>query len=103
LSSLYNDLASAGADILTTTMPVPRGKKRKSDQSVATTEDGHLQTMSAKSPTKMGEDSQESPRKRRKLGVTLAQKQALMDNLQLEGAWPGRVSKHRENTWLTIS
>ncbi|EON96805.1 hypothetical protein UCRPA7_7629 [Phaeoacremonium minimum UCRPA7] len=35
-------------------------------------------------PTKTGSPTEESPRKRRKIGITLTQKQALIDNLQLE-------------------
>ena len=39
--------------------------------------------------TKTEQDaSQESPRKRRKVGITIAQKQALIDNLQLESMFP---------------
>lgn len=41
--------------------------------------------MSQKVPTKEGNpQAQESPLRRRKAGITLAQKQALIDNLQLE-------------------
>lgn len=35
--------------------------------------------------------SMESPRKRRKVGITIAQKQALIDNLQLESRSSIRV------------
>jgi hypothetical protein len=48
--------------------------------------------MAAMVPTKTGEEQthtpQRSPEKRSTLGITEAQKQALMDNLQLEGKIP---------------
>ncbi|KAI1079450.1 Borealin N terminal-domain-containing protein [Whalleya microplaca] len=52
-------------------------RKRKSDQSISSVED-------EKVPTKMVTPENSSPVKKRKLGLTLAQKQALIDNLQLE-------------------
>ncbi|TPX17467.1 uncharacterized protein E0L32_003110 [Thyridium curvatum] len=65
-------------------MAPPRGRKRKSDQS--TTEDAP--NMAGQTvPTKSGSPS-ESPRKKRKVGITLGQKQALIDNLQLEKCPP---------------
>lgn len=50
--------------------------------------------------TKTEEDtSRESPRKRRKVGITIAQKQALIDNLQLESRCPIRVSSVFNGPW----
>lgn len=72
------------------TMAPVRGRKRKSDQSVASNEE-HEQTMlaSQKIPTKIGDaPSGESPLKRRRRDITLAQKQALIENLQLESRNP---------------
>ncbi|KAK0717043.1 Borealin N terminal-domain-containing protein [Lasiosphaeria miniovina] len=80
-------------------MPPARGRKRKSNQSTVSNDDEHYQqnapvmaTSPQKIPTKTGSPSaadqrhQESPAKKRKLNssITLAQKQALIDNLQLE-------------------
>ncbi|KAK3366967.1 Borealin N terminal-domain-containing protein [Lasiosphaeria ovina] len=80
-------------------MPPARGRKRKSNQSTVSNDDQHYQqnapvmaTSPQKIPTKTGSPSaadqrhQESPAKKRKLNssITLAQKQALIDNLQLE-------------------
>jgi hypothetical protein len=62
------------------------GKKRKSDQ-LDTHSDGQytVDMTSQKIPTKgASPHPQESPYKRQRVGITLAQKQALMDNLQLE-------------------
>ncbi|KAL1874001.1 hypothetical protein VTK73DRAFT_607 [Phialemonium thermophilum] len=63
----------------------PRERKRKSGESTTsdcnTAANASIQMM----PTKSAEDDvRESPRKRRKVGISLAQKQALIDNLQLE-------------------
>ena len=61
-------------------MAPPKGKKRSADQA-------DLERRNAMAdqqiPTKTGA-SEESPAKRRKVGITLSQKQALIDNLQLE-------------------
>ena len=69
-------------------MPPIRGKKRKS------VEDENTQdiTMGQKVPTKTGSPSasQESPHKKRKTGITITQKQALIDNLQLESTSPAK-------------
>lgn len=67
-------------------MPAPRGRKRKSDQSTTSTADNY-NTQNMTVPTKTGSSTEESPRKRRKIGITLTQKQALIDNLQLESKW----------------
>ena len=72
----------------------PRGRKRKSTESVASDFVDAPSTITATmttttSTTAMGQKvptkTEDSPSKRRKVGVTLAQKQALIDNLQLEG------------------
>lgn len=66
-------------------MPAPRGKKRKSNQSTESDDELNAQMTTQKVATKTDDDaSGESPRKRRKVNITLAQKQALIDNLQLE-------------------
>ncbi|KAK0730774.1 Borealin N terminal-domain-containing protein [Lasiosphaeris hirsuta] len=67
-------------------MPPVRGKKRKSDQSaVSIDEQNTRDTASQKIPTKSGTPStRESPLKKRKTDITLAQKEALIENLQLE-------------------
>ena len=61
-------------------------KKRKSDQISMAGDDQYAVDMtSQKIPTKGGSPHpQESPSKRQRVGITLAQKQALIDNLQLE-------------------
>ncbi|KAG7292119.1 hypothetical protein NEMBOFW57_002152 [Staphylotrichum longicolle] len=61
-------------------------KKRKSDQiSMAGDEQYAVDMTSHKIPTKNGSPHpQESPFKRQRVGITLAQKQALIDNLHLE-------------------
>ncbi|KAK0751722.1 Borealin N terminal-domain-containing protein [Schizothecium vesticola] len=67
-------------------MPPARGTKRKSNQ--VTMSDDESTTRNAASqivPTKTGTPSRdESPLKKRKLNFTVMQKQALVDNLQLE-------------------
>ncbi|KAK1769457.1 Borealin N terminal-domain-containing protein [Phialemonium atrogriseum] len=66
-------------------MPAPRGRKRKSGQSTTSSDDQGAQTRTQMVATKTDEGpSEESPRKRRKVGITITQKQALIDNLQLE-------------------
>ncbi|KAK4152271.1 Borealin N terminal-domain-containing protein [Chaetomidium leptoderma] len=61
-------------------------RKRKSDQLEMSSDDQYTVDMtSQKIPTKGGSPHpQESPYKRQRVGITLAQKQALIDNLQLE-------------------
>ncbi|KAI1763432.1 Borealin N terminal-domain-containing protein [Hypoxylon sp. FL1150] len=56
--------------------PVKATRKRKSNQSTSSVEDQMI-------PTMMGSPHR-SPIKKRRLGLSLAQKQALIDNLQLE-------------------
>lgn len=64
----------------------PRGRKRKSEAIASEMDDApSMTTAGQKIATKM-DSVEESPRKRQKTGVTAAQKQALIDNLQLEGA-----------------
>ncbi|KAK4103117.1 hypothetical protein N658DRAFT_467605 [Parathielavia hyrcaniae] len=62
------------------------GTKRKSDQLDMHSDNRYtVDMMSQKIPTKgEGSHPQESPTKRQRVGITLAQKQALLDNLQLE-------------------
>ncbi|CAK7217502.1 hypothetical protein SBRCBS47491_003181 [Sporothrix bragantina] len=70
----------------------PRGRKRKSDESVASdiVDAPSMNTATMTTTTtvatgqKVATKTEESPSKRRKVGVTIAQKQALIDNLQLE-------------------
>ncbi|CAK7265644.1 hypothetical protein SEPCBS119000_001618 [Sporothrix epigloea] len=70
----------------------PRGKKRKSDEhdasdlNVAKSTNAATAELAttATSSQKIAIKSEESPKKRQKGSVTLAQKQALIDNLQLE-------------------
>ncbi|KAI4869331.1 Borealin N terminal-domain-containing protein [Hypoxylon rubiginosum] len=57
--------------------PVKATRKRKSNQSTSSDEDRMI-------PTMMGSPQRRSPIKKRRLGLSLAQKQALIDNLQLE-------------------
>ncbi|KAK3337069.1 Borealin N terminal-domain-containing protein [Cercophora scortea] len=71
------------------TMPATYGTKRKSDDLTASNEEHDTATMAAqKVPTKTGSPSaaahSSSPLKKRKTDITVAQKQALIDNLQLE-------------------
>jgi hypothetical protein len=68
------------------TMQPPSSRKRKSDQLDMSNDDQFAVDMaSQKIPTKGGSPHfQESPSKRQRVGITLAQKQALIDNLQLE-------------------
>lgn len=65
-------------------MPPLRGKKRKSNES-AVSYDEAIDMTGEKIPTKSGEDdTQQSPSKKRKMGLTLVQKQALIEDLRLE-------------------
>lgn len=74
-------------------MPAPRGRKRKSGDSVASNDGPAMQETGTMIPTKADSPTtHESPSKRRKVGLTLAQKQALVDNLQLEGTRFQRLS-----------
>lgn len=72
-------------------MSPPRGIKRKSDESVpAGDQIDNTQDMTEYiSATRTGSPSvaQEGPRKRQRTGITLGQKQALIDNLQLESTF----------------
>lgn len=68
-------------------MATPRGTKRKSDDSPSADDQAenvnmteHMMVTRAGSPSVY----QEGPRKRQRTGITLGQKQALVDNLQLE-------------------
>lgn len=61
-------------------MAPPKGKKRSADQAALQSRDAMADQQI---PTKTGTPT-ESPAKRRKVGITLEQKQALIDNLQLE-------------------
>ncbi|CAK7263885.1 hypothetical protein SEPCBS57363_000789 [Sporothrix epigloea] len=70
----------------------PRGKKRKSDDNVASDiVDAKSTTTTMEMPATAGSSqtvatkTEDSSRKRQKVAVTLTQKQALIDNLQLEG------------------
>jgi hypothetical protein len=70
----------------------PRKQKQLASASASTSSNENMTTYPAPSavvPTKTGEEQthtpQRSPEKRSVLGITEAQKQALMDNLQLEG------------------
>jgi len=65
----------------TLNMP-PREKKRKSDQMAS---DAH-NALPVLSSDAHHQSDMSSPAKKRKVGITLAQKQALIDNLQLEGS-----------------
>ena len=67
----------------------PSTRKRKSDQLDMSNDNEYAGDMaSQKIPTKGGSPHpQESPSKRQRVGITLAQKQALIDNLQLESMY----------------
>ncbi|TLS26382.1 hypothetical protein PpBr36_05344 [Pyricularia pennisetigena] len=69
-------------------MPPARTRKRKSEDSVADENNAPGTVAGEKIPTKAGSPVRtppgQGPAKRRKLGITMAQKQALIDNLQLE-------------------
>jgi hypothetical protein len=68
-------------------------RKRKSDQiSVSTEEQYTADIGSQKIPTKTGDaEPNESPLKKQRVGITLAQKQALIDNLQLESTFASKT------------
>lgn len=84
-------------------MPPIRGKKRKSVESTMSNDEELQQNaavdiaMGQTVPTKTGSPttSEESPCKKMKTGITLAQKQALIDNLQLESMFPAQRSMRR--------
>ncbi|KAH8844845.1 hypothetical protein MCOR27_002106 [Pyricularia oryzae] len=69
-------------------MPPARTRKRKSEDSVADENNTPGTEAGERIPTKTGSPVRtptgQGPAKRRKLGITMAQKQALIDNLQLE-------------------
>ena len=64
-------------------MPAQRGLKRKSDHTVASDNANASEMGNQTIATKTGSPSG-SPAKKRRIGITQAQKQALIDNLQLE-------------------
>jgi hypothetical protein len=64
-------------------MAPTRGKKRKSDCDTTSELQNAVDKVGRTIATNDGTPS-ESPRKKRRVGITLAQKQALIDNLQLE-------------------
>ncbi|EFX04731.1 hypothetical protein CMQ_1659 [Grosmannia clavigera kw1407] len=61
----------------------PRGRKRKSDQSIAS-ETQHTPDLVGQKIATKTDSPAVSPSKRRRTGITVSQKQALIDNLQLE-------------------
>lgn len=72
------------------------GRKRKSDQLEADDEQYAVDMTSQQVPTKGGSPHpQESPSKRQRVGITLAQKQALIDNLQLESKLLAQAKRKR--------
>jgi hypothetical protein len=77
-------------------MQAPSGRKRKSDQLDTTSDAQNMaDTTSQKVPTKGGESHpDESAYKRQKVAITSAQKQALIDNLQLES-----ISLQQQARW----
>jgi len=67
-----------------------RSRKRKSDESVASSDDHEIHTDDEvqQIATKSGSPAaMENPTKKRRTGITPAQKQALIDNLQLESTF----------------
>ncbi|ROW11521.1 hypothetical protein VMCG_01129 [Cytospora schulzeri] len=82
-------------------MAPPRGTKRKSDESASASDrvenaqniTEHIDATTADNPFV----AQESPRKRQRTGITLSQKQALIDNLQLEIADRARKLRAQYN------
>lgn len=67
----------------------PRKQKQPASNNASISSDENMATSHAMVPTKTGNEQthtpERSPAKRDVLGITEAQKQALMDNLQLEG------------------
>ena len=90
----------------------PRKQKQLASASASTSSNENMDTHPAPTavvPTKTGDEQthtpQRSPEKRSVFGITEAQKQALMDNLQLEGEMMFR-KRHRvpkEKTDMKIS
>lgn len=83
------------------TMQRLSGVKRKSDQLEVSDDEQNAIEAGQKTTTK--KDSvhpDESPAKRQRVGVTLAQKQALIDNLQLERTFRHRHNKPYKNMML---
>jgi hypothetical protein len=80
----------------------PRKQKQIASASASTSSN---ENMTAVVPTKTGEEEthtpQRSPEKCSVFGITEAQKQALMDNLQLEGKMVHRASEGCRETGLT--
>lgn len=64
----------------------PRGTKRTSDEMAPdNVEDAPApQTIATKAGNPSEPSGQDSPRKKQRTGISLSQKQALIDNLQLE-------------------
>lgn len=72
-------------------MAPPRGSKRKSDGSVSAAdhvEDAQDMTAQGVAIEAGSPAAQDSPRKKQRTGISMSQKQALIDNLQLESTWP---------------
>lgn len=81
------------------TMQPLSSRKRKSDQ-LTTSSDEHyaVDMTSQRIPTKGGSPHpDESPFKRQRVGITLAQKQALIDNLQLESTSPAHEERRTQH------
>lgn len=78
---------TARSSVILLRMAPPRGAKRKSDQNVSAAADAD----SAQDMTDATETGSPAPqddsRKRQKTGISMGQKQALIDNLQLESMW----------------
>jgi hypothetical protein len=80
-------------------MPAVIGKKRKSEQASDATGEMDRQMI----PTKRGDQpSNGSPMKKRRTGITLAQKQALIENLQLESTAGINTAGTRRSATLTL-
>lgn len=81
-------------------MAPPRGTKRKSDETADHVGDAPDLAPQAIATKKGSSSGQNSPRKKQKTGISLGQKQALIDNLQLESTWsqctrrPGNEQPH---------
>jgi hypothetical protein len=78
---------------LSANMPPPRGKKRKSEQQSTAPNNDHLNALQPAAQivpsaqyvaTKTEDDFTDSPSKRRKVNITVEQKQGLINNLQIE-------------------
>lgn len=81
-------------------------KKRKSDQLDMSSENQYSADMTSQQVAPIGGNThpQESPSKRQRVGITLAQKQALIDNLQLESMSRRKVMlEHMMLTSFTVT